>query len=30
MGDIVLVGLVLIFFAGSFGLIAACQRWMEE
>ena len=29
MGDFIFVGLALAFFAGSLGLIAACQRLME-
>lgn len=30
MTDLVFVGLVLVFFAVSFGLIAVCQRLMED
>jgi len=30
MNDLVFVGLILAFFAASLGLIAACQRLMED
>jgi len=30
MTDLVFIGLVLVFFAVSFGLIAVCQRLMED
>jgi len=30
MNDLVFVGLALAFFAASLGLIAACQRLMED
>ena len=30
MNDLVFVGLTLAFFAASLGLIAACQRLMED
>ena len=30
MSDLVFVGLVLAFFAASLGLLAACQRLMED
>ena len=29
MSDLLMVGLSLVFFAGSFGLLALCQRLME-
>jgi hypothetical protein len=30
MSDLILTGLILAFFAVSLGLVAACQRWMEQ
>ena len=30
MNDSIFVGLILVFFALSFGLIAVCQRLMED
>ena len=30
MSDLIFIGLILFFFAASFLLIAACQRWMED
>jgi hypothetical protein len=29
MSDLIMVGLSLVFFAASFGLLALCQRLME-
>jgi hypothetical protein len=30
MSDLILTGLILAFFAASWLLLAACQRWMED
>lgn len=30
MNDLILIGLILAFFAASLGLITVCQRWMEN
>jgi hypothetical protein len=29
MSDLLFIGLGLVFFAASFGLLALCRRWME-
>jgi hypothetical protein len=29
MSDLMLIGITLVFFAASYGFVAACDRWME-